>query len=106
LEGTSGVGELIQDAELRCLVTLKVISKRYLSDESALLPFLREAREAASLRQARRTRVLSRGGEKDDKGLDRQPLERKTTLFVKLREGKDKTFHSRPLVPSRCRLWS
>src|SRR5262249_25432883 len=35
---------------LRCPVTLKVISERYLGDESARLRFLREARAAASVR--------------------------------------------------------
>jgi len=36
--------------DLRCPVTLKVISERYLGDESAQLRFLREARAAASVR--------------------------------------------------------
>jgi len=38
------------DVDLRCPVTLKVISERYLGDESAQLRFLREARAAASVR--------------------------------------------------------
>ena len=38
------------DIDLQCPVTLKVISKEYLGDESAQLRFLREARAAASLR--------------------------------------------------------
>src|SRR5262249_13437521 len=38
------------DINLRCPVTLKVISERYLGDESARLRFLREARAAASVR--------------------------------------------------------
>ena len=38
------------DVDLRCFVTLKVISERYLGDQSARLRFLREARAAASLR--------------------------------------------------------
>ena len=38
------------DVDLRCPVTLKVISEQYLGDESARLRFLREARAAASLR--------------------------------------------------------
>jgi serine/threonine protein kinase len=38
------------DVNLRCPVTLKVISERYLGDESAQLRFLREARAAASVR--------------------------------------------------------
>jgi serine/threonine protein kinase len=38
------------DVDLRYPVTLKVISERYLGDESARLRFLREARAAASVR--------------------------------------------------------
>jgi serine/threonine protein kinase len=38
------------DVDLQCLVTLKVISERYLGDESARLRFLREARAAAGVR--------------------------------------------------------
>ena len=38
------------DVDLRCPVALKVISQRYLGDESARLRFLREARAAASVR--------------------------------------------------------
>jgi len=38
------------DINLRCPVTLKVISERYLGNESARLRFLREARAAASVR--------------------------------------------------------
>ena len=38
------------DIDLRCPVTLKVISERYLGDESARLRFFREARAAASVR--------------------------------------------------------
>jgi hypothetical protein len=38
------------DVDLRCPVTLKVISEKYLGDESARLRFLREARVAASVR--------------------------------------------------------
>ena len=38
------------DVDLHCPVTLKVISERYLGDESARLRFLREARAAAANR--------------------------------------------------------
>jgi serine/threonine protein kinase len=38
------------DINLHCPVTLKVVSERYLGDESARLRFLREARAAASVR--------------------------------------------------------
>jgi serine/threonine protein kinase len=48
--GAMGVTYKAFDINLRCLVTLKVISERYLGDESARLRFLREARAAASVR--------------------------------------------------------
>jgi hypothetical protein len=48
--GAMGVTYKAFDINLRCPVTLKVISERYLGDESARLRFLREARAAASVR--------------------------------------------------------
>jgi hypothetical protein len=48
--GAMGVTCKAFDINLHCPVTLKVISERYLSDESARLRFLREARSAASVR--------------------------------------------------------
>ena len=48
--GAMGVTYKAFDVNLRCPVTLKVISERYLGDESARLRFLREARTAASVR--------------------------------------------------------
>src|SRR5262249_61040768 len=48
--GAMGVTYKAFDIDLHCPVTLKVISERYLSDESARLRFLREARAAASVR--------------------------------------------------------
>jgi hypothetical protein len=48
--GAMGVTYKALDVNLRCPVTLKVISERYLGDESARLRFLREARAAASVR--------------------------------------------------------
>src|SRR5271163_1079930 len=48
--GAMGVTYKAFDINLRCPVTLKVISQRYLGDESARLRFLREARAAASVR--------------------------------------------------------
>ena len=45
-----GVTYKALDIDLRCPVTLKVISERHLGDQSARLRFLREARAAASLR--------------------------------------------------------
>src|SRR5246127_3541645 len=48
--GAMGVTYKAFDINLRCPVTLKVISERYLGDESARLRFLREARVAAGVR--------------------------------------------------------
>jgi serine/threonine protein kinase/tetratricopeptide (TPR) repeat protein len=48
--GAMGVTYKAFDVDLRCPVTVKVISERFLNDESARLRFLREARAAASLR--------------------------------------------------------
>jgi hypothetical protein len=49
------------DVDLRCPVTLKVISERYLGDESAQLRFLREARAAAKVRHTNVASVLHLG---------------------------------------------
>jgi serine/threonine protein kinase len=49
------------DVDLRCPVTLKVISERHLGDESARLRFLREARAAARLRHSNVASVLHLG---------------------------------------------
>jgi len=49
------------DVDLHCPVTLKVISERYLGDESARLRFLREARAAATLRHSNVASVLHLG---------------------------------------------
>ena len=48
--GAMGITYKAFDVDLHCPVTLKVISEKYLSDESARLRFLREARAAASVR--------------------------------------------------------
>ena len=48
--GAMGVTYKAVDVDLHCPVTLKVISEKYLGDESARLRFLREARAAASVR--------------------------------------------------------
>jgi len=48
--GAMGITYKAYDVDLRVPVTLKVISERYLDDESARLRFLREARAAASVR--------------------------------------------------------
>ena len=48
--GAMGVTYKAFDVDLRCTVTLKVISEKYLGDALARLRFLREARSAASVR--------------------------------------------------------
>ena len=57
--GAMGVTYKALDVDLRCPVTLKVISERYLGDESARLRFLREARAAAKVRQDRKSTRLN-----------------------------------------------
>src|SRR6202790_730337 len=59
--GAMGVTYKAFDVDLRCPVALKVISERYLGDESARLHFLREARAAARLRHSNVASVLHLG---------------------------------------------
>jgi serine/threonine protein kinase/tetratricopeptide (TPR) repeat protein len=59
--GAMGVTYKAYDIDLRCPVALKVISERYLGDESARLRFLREARSAARLRDSNVASVLHLG---------------------------------------------
>jgi tRNA A-37 threonylcarbamoyl transferase component Bud32/predicted ATPase len=59
--GAMGITYKALDVDLRCPVTLKVISKRYLSDESARPRFLREARAAAKVRHSNVASVLHLG---------------------------------------------
>jgi serine/threonine protein kinase len=59
--GAMGVTYKAFDVDLRCPVTLKVITERYLGDESARLRFLREARAAARLRHSNVASVLHLG---------------------------------------------
>src|SRR5258708_24407431 len=59
--GAMGVTYKAVDVDLRCPVTLKVISERYLGDESARLRFLREARAAASVRHTNVASVFHLG---------------------------------------------
>src|SRR5271170_3162507 len=59
--GAMGVTYKAFDVDLQCPVTLKVISERYLGDESARLRFLREARAAARLRHTNVASVLHLG---------------------------------------------
>src|SRR6516162_991044 len=59
--GAMGVTYKGFDVDLHCPVTLKVISERYLGDESTRLRFLREARAAARLRHSNVASVLHLG---------------------------------------------
>src|SRR6478672_5415733 len=59
--GAMGVTYKAFDVDLRCPATLKVISEKYLGDESARRRFLREARAAASLRHPNVASVLHLG---------------------------------------------
>src|SRR5271165_6162351 len=59
--GAMGVTYKAFDVDLHCPVTLKVISEKYLGDESARLRFLREARAAARLRHSNVASVLHLG---------------------------------------------
>ena len=59
--GAMGVTFKAFDVDLHCPVTLKVISEKYLGDESARLRFLREARAAAKLRHSNVASVLHLG---------------------------------------------
>src|SRR6516165_8570806 len=59
--GAMGVTYKAFDVDLHCRLTMKVISERYLGDESARLRFLREARAAARLRHSNVASVLHLG---------------------------------------------
>jgi serine/threonine protein kinase/predicted ATPase len=59
--GAMGITYKAFDVDLLCPVTLKVITERYLGDESARLRFLREARAAARLRHSNVASVLRLG---------------------------------------------
>jgi len=59
--GAMGVTYKALDVDLRCPVTLKVISEKYVGDESARLRFLREARAAAKVRHTNVASVLHFG---------------------------------------------
>jgi serine/threonine protein kinase len=59
--GAMGVTYKGFDVDLRCPVTLKVISEQYLGDKSSRLRFLREARAAAKVRQSNVASVLHLG---------------------------------------------
>ena len=64
--GAMGTTYRAFDINLRCPVTLKVISEQYLGDESARLRFLREARAAASVRHPNVASVFHLGQNGED----------------------------------------
>jgi len=102
--GAMGVTYKALDVDLRCPVTLKVISERYLGDQSARLRFLREARAAAKVRHSnceratRITRQASRGFALRLRGARarRRPVGRRARIRRALR----KTEMGRPRLPS------
>jgi serine/threonine protein kinase len=59
--GAMGVTYKAFDVDLHCPVTLKIISERYLGEESARLRFLREARAAARVRHTNVASVFHLG---------------------------------------------
>jgi len=59
--GAMGVTYKAFDLDLQCPVTLKVINEKHLSEESARLRFVREARAAASVRHPNVASVLHLG---------------------------------------------
>jgi serine/threonine protein kinase len=59
--GAMGITYKALDVDLRCPVTLKVISEKYVGDESARLRFLREARAAAKVRHTNVASVFHLG---------------------------------------------
>jgi hypothetical protein len=64
--GAMGVTYKAFDVNLRCPVTLKVISEKYVGDESARQRFLREARAAASVRHPNLASVFHLGSSGGD----------------------------------------
>jgi serine/threonine protein kinase len=64
--GAMGITYKAFDIDLRFPVTLKVINEKYLSDESARLRFLREARAAASVRHPNVASVFHLGRSRDN----------------------------------------
>ena len=64
--GAMGITFKAFDVDLQCPVALKVISERYLGDESARLRFLREARAAASVRHPNVASVFHLGRSAED----------------------------------------
>ena len=59
--GAMGIAYKAFDVDLRFPVTLKVISEKYVGDESARLRFLREARAAAKVRHTNVASVFHLG---------------------------------------------
>ena len=64
--GAMGVTYKAIDVDLRCPVTLKVISEKYLGDEAARSRFVREARAAASVRHPNVASVFHLGRKERD----------------------------------------
>jgi hypothetical protein len=111
--GATGITYKALDINLRCPVTLKVISERHLGDESARLRFLREARAAAGVRHPNTARVSTSAepvgtalgmvtGHSVFRGSPAEVMyQHQRALF---RSNCSKLFHSRSLFSLRCFL--
>jgi serine/threonine protein kinase len=86
--GAMGVTYKAFDINLRCPVTLKVITERYLGDESARLRFLREARAAASVRHPNVASVFHLGTTEDSYFYAMEFVEGETLQKVIKRSGR------------------
>src|ERR1700675_1143480 len=86
--GAMGVTYKAFDVDLRYPVTLKVISKKYLGDESARLRFLREARAAASVRHTNVASVFHLGKSGEDYFYAMEFVEGETLEHLIKRSGK------------------
>src|SRR5258708_6492920 len=86
--GAMGVTYKAFDVDLRCPVALKIISERYLGDESVRLRFLREARAAASVRHPNVASVFHLGRTGQSYFYAMEFVERETLENLVKRSGK------------------
>jgi hypothetical protein len=86
--GGMGVTYKAFDVDLRCPVTLKIISEKYLGDESARLRFLREARAAASIRHPNVASVFHLGRTGENYFYAMELLEGETLESIMKRSGR------------------
>jgi serine/threonine protein kinase/tetratricopeptide (TPR) repeat protein len=86
--GAMGITYKAFDVDLRCPVTLKVISQRHLGDESARLRFLREARAAAKVRHSNVASVLHLGRTRNSYFYAMEFVEGETVELLTKRRGR------------------